>query len=119
MTNLNDGASTSKFMNVNDEQLFKETSLALQKNNILSQPKLLNIFDYIDAVNFEIDTFMLNKFWQCISENRCVVIHATILDWLGYESKNERDNKASFIQLLNSHNIQFRQIKHTDSEFKN
>jgi len=107
-------ASTSKFMNTNDHRLFQETNLALEKSN-----KLLNIFDYIETVNFKMDTFMLNKFWQCIAENSCVAIHSAVLDWLGYESKNERDNKASFIQLLHSHNIQFQQIKHTDPNFKN
>ena len=106
--------STSKFMNIVDKKLFGETSLAIQKSD-----KFLNIFNYIEVVNFKIDTFMLDKFWQCIAENRCVAIHASILDWLGYESKNERDNKASFIQLLHSHNIQFQQIKHTDPNFKN
>jgi hypothetical protein len=60
-------ASTSKFMNTNDHRLFQETNLALEKSN-----KLLNIFDYIETVNFKMDTFMLNKFWQCIAENSCV-----------------------------------------------
>jgi hypothetical protein len=53
--------STSKFMNIADKKLFGETSLAIQKSD-----KLLNIFDYIEVVNFKIDTFMLDKFWQCI-----------------------------------------------------
>jgi len=47
-------ASTSKLMNTNDHRLFQETNLALEKSN-----KLLNIFDYIETVNFKMDTFML------------------------------------------------------------
>lgn len=70
MTNsINMDASTSKFMNVNpvDKQLFEETTMAIEKSDTL-----LNIFEYIEKVNFKIDTFMLNKFWQCIAQNRCV-----------------------------------------------
>jgi hypothetical protein len=79
--------STSKFMNAADKKLFGETSLAIQKSD-----KLLNIFDYIEAVNFKIDTFMLDKFWQCIAKNRSVHVDGTILEWLGYDNE-ERNNK--------------------------
>jgi hypothetical protein len=120
---INEGVSTSKseakqrscstsIMNIADKKLFEETSLAIQKSE-----KLLNIFDYIEAVNFKIDTFMLDKFWQCIAENSSAAISGTVLEWLGYDSKKEYDNKSHFIELLNAHNIQFKQIKHTDLEF--
>ena len=42
---------------------------------------------------------MLNKFWQCVAENMSVHMDAHILEWLGYDSEKERDNKASFIKL--------------------
>jgi len=79
-------------------KLFQETDIALHYSDTL-----LNIFDFIEAVQFRIDTMMLNKFWQCVAENRCVDVHATVLEWLGYDSKEERDNKASFIKLLNAY----------------
>jgi hypothetical protein len=95
-------------------QLFRETEIALNYSDTL-----LNIFDYIEAVMYRIDTMMLNKFWQCVTENRCVDIHASVFEWLGYDSGQDRDNKASFIQLLDAHNIGFKQIKHTDPDFQN
>ena len=49
-------------------KLFQETDIALHYSDTL-----LNIFDFIEAVQFRIDTMMLNKFWQCVAENRCVM----------------------------------------------
>ena len=95
-------------------KMFLETDVALNYSDTL-----LNIFDYIEAVMFRIDTMMLNKFWQCVAENRCVHMDTSILEWLGYDNEEERFNKASFIKLLKSHNIEFKQIKHTDPEFQN
>ncbi len=60
---------------------------------------------------------MLDKFWQCVSESRCVTIDASVIDWLGYDSKQDRDNKATFLKLLKSHNIDFSEIKHSDKNF--
>ncbi|ASZ85080.1 100L [Cherax quadricarinatus iridovirus] len=45
-------------MFVNEEVKFKETQIALGYSG-----KLLDIFKYVDVVKFEIDTFMLDKFW--------------------------------------------------------
>lgn len=98
---------------ITQEIRYRETAIALANSE-----NLLNIFEFIEVVEFPINTFMLDKFWHCIAENRSVDVHGTVLTWLGYESKNEYDNKATFIQLLNSHGIQFKQIKHTDPEFQ-
>ena len=63
-----------------------ETDLALDEDSFL-----LNIFDYIRVVNFEIDQFMLDKFWQSLTEGTCVFMDTSILEWLGYdhEASNE------------------------------
>lgn len=45
----------------------------------------------------------LNKFWQCVSENRSVAISGSVLQWLGYDNINEYDNKSHFIELLKAH----------------
>jgi len=49
---------------------------------------------------------MLNKFWQCVAENRCADSSTTVLEWLGYDSEKDYDNKASFIKLLNAYQIE-------------
>ncbi len=99
-------------MFVNEEVKFKETQIALGYSG-----KLLDIFKYVDVVKFEIDTFMLDKFWQCISESSRTSLCAAVINWLGYDSKQERNNKSAFVQLLDSNNIEFTQIGYKDSNF--
>ncbi|ATE87063.1 hypothetical protein [Shrimp hemocyte iridescent virus] len=44
---------------------------------------------------------------------------AAVINWLGYDSKQERNNKSAFVQLLDSNNIEFTQIGYKDSNFSN
>ena len=61
-----------------DRKMFPETDVALDYTNY----RLLSITDYISVVRYEIDQFMINKFWQCVSENLSADISAEILHWL-------------------------------------
>ncbi|ASZ84989.1 009L [Cherax quadricarinatus iridovirus] len=54
--------NTTTIMNVNESAKFKETHLALGYSD-----SLLDILKYIEVTEFQIDTFMLDKFWQCVS----------------------------------------------------
>ncbi|UPA43501.1 hypothetical protein 3TG000068 [Iridovirus CN01] len=99
-------------MCINEVAKFKETEMVLKYSNLLQ-----DILEYIRITKFEIDTFMLDKFWQCVSENSSLVIQGAVLEWLGYDSKKEYNNKTNFIDLLNSHNIEYTQIKHGDEKF--
>jgi len=96
-------------------QQFPQTELALN----WSKYELLNIFDYIKYTGFEIDEFMLNKFWQCITENQAINIDSLVLEWLGYDSEHEYTQKQVFLKLLKSHSIEFQEINHQDPEFEN
>ena len=79
-----------------ERRFYQETNTALGYTD-----ELLDIFRYIDVIKFEIDQFMLNKFWQTIAENMSADISAHILNWLGYDNEKEKDNKSHFIELLN------------------
>ena len=68
---------------------------------------------YIEIVKFDIDPFMINKFWQSISKNSFVSVDKAVFKWLGYS------DKRTFKILLTSHNINFKEIKRDDSEFQN
>ena len=54
---------------IEEKRQFPETEIALNYSYTL-----LNIFEYINVTNFTIDLMMLNKFWQCVAENRCTAI---------------------------------------------
>ena len=40
-----------------------------------------------------------------------------IFEWLGYDNENRYGRKSAFIKLLKSHNINFREVTHTDDDF--
>lgn len=71
----------------------------------------------LEWLGYEIDPFMFDRFWQHVSNSSCLPLPTAVFEWLGYDHRQERNNKAMFIQLLKSHDIQFRQIKHTDPDF--
>lgn len=100
-------------MGVNeDAHRYEETTKALEHSS-----EYLKIHDYIQVVGYEIDEVMFDQLWQCISEDRCTPMGAAILEWMGYDPAQERNNQAKFKNLLKSHKIQYREIKHIDPEF--
>jgi hypothetical protein len=48
-----------------DHKQFSETDIALRADTML-----LNIFEYIRVVNYQIDQFMVNRFWQSMSAKK-------------------------------------------------
>ena len=61
---------------------------------------------------------MFDQFWSSVTENSSVHLDALLFEWLGYENVKKYNIKAKFIELLKSHSIEFRQIKHSDPDFK-
>ncbi len=70
-----------------EQKRFPETDQVLAYDDF----NLQTIFEYIQITRFEIDQFMLDKFWQSLTEGTCVFMNASILEWLGYdhEASNE------------------------------
>lgn len=96
-----------------DHKQFPETDIALRADTML-----LNIFEYIRVVKYQIDQFMVNRFWQSMSaKNSCILVDAAVLEWLGYDHDQERNRKQAFLKLLKANTITHKQIKHTDDDF--
>ncbi|ASZ85032.1 052L [Cherax quadricarinatus iridovirus] len=84
-------------MNVYD----KKTLSLLNKSVLDESDKLLNIFEYINAIKFNVDEIMSDKFWQ---SEYSPTINQEVLDWLGCE------NDSQLIEILNSKDIEFFQV---------
>jgi len=95
-----------------DHKQFPETDIALQADTML-----LNIFEYIKAVNYQIDQFMVNRFWQSMSaKNSYITCDIAVFEWLGYDNEGGA-RKQTFLKLLKANAITHKQIKHTDDDF--
>ena len=56
--------------------------------------------------------------WDSMVGKRCVHVHASLLEWMGYENYNNRDKKRDFIKLLESNEIEYKEIGFKDSSIE-
>ncbi len=78
----------------------------------------LSIQQFIAATDFKIDPIMVNYFWQVVAKNHSVHMHAMVLQFIGYDSSNEKENKRNFLQFLKRQNIPYEELLHTDDRCK-
>jgi hypothetical protein len=92
-------------------------SYEVNKLALESSDTLLDIDSYINIIDFKIDPFVKDQFWKVVSENRCVQVVTVVLGWLGYDCARDVDNKAKFIKMLESHNIDYKLVSPNDNNF--
>ena len=61
---------------------------------------MLTIHDVIHKTNFNIDNFLIDKFWNNMADDIDIYIDDNIIKWMGYAG-NSRISKQKFIKLLN------------------
>ncbi len=74
---------------------------------------LLNINEFIDNYQYDIDKLYIDKFWNSINSNEWISIDDNLLKWIGYNCIRDTDNKKSYIKLLERHfdiNIDYKMI---------
>jgi len=79
--------------------------------------ELLSFIELRDRI-FD-DTSNMSKAMAEMCSSEKISITKGVLEWLGYDSEKDYDNKASFIKLLNAYQIEFKQIKHNDPTIHN
>ncbi len=101
--------TTTSFMGIADERVTKALNASTTK---------LSIQQFIAATEFKIDPIMVNHFWQIVARNLSVHMHAEILQFIGYDSSNEKENKRNFTKFLKRQNITYEELVHTDDRCK-
>ncbi len=58
----------------------------------------LDILKFIEVTNFNIDNFMIEKFWHSMKDDIPIYISREILEWMGYsgEFRKQRDTFKNF-----------------------
>lgn len=79
---------------------------------------IMDIIKFVEVTNFDIDPFMIEKFWHSIKDDSPVYISREILIWMGY-SGEFYTQRLSFKKLLKRKEINFREIYNTDPERNN
>ena len=60
----------------------------------------LTIGEYIKETNYDIDKFIIDKFWNQMNDDMDIYMDNETLKWMGYDCKRIRDNKKYFNKLL-------------------
>lgn len=74
---------------------------------------LVDVIKLIEITKFNIDSFMIDKFWHSINENTPIYISREILDWMGYTG-GFNAQRRSFKKLLSNNLIVFSELKTED-----
>ncbi len=75
----------------------------------------LDILKFIEVTNFNIDNFMIEKFWHSMKDDIPIYISREILEWMGY-SGEFRKQRDTFKKLLKRHNIPFTELTTEDKQ---
>jgi hypothetical protein len=76
----------------------------------------LSIQEFIEVSGFKIDAIMLNYFWQVMTKRRGVLLHTTVLEFLGYEGE-EKYQRQNFTRYLKRQEYKFEELS-TDERCK-
>ncbi|KAF7670542.1 hypothetical protein TCON_2822, partial [Astathelohania contejeani] len=74
---------------------------------------IIDIIKFVEITNFDIDPFMIDKFWHTMYDNSSLYISRDILKWMGYAGEFGEQRKA-FKKLLKRKNIHFTELSNND-----
>jgi hypothetical protein len=67
----------------------------------LARPGLLTVEEFITATKYPIDTFMIDRFWNTMNEDRLIYVDDALIGWMGY-SGIPSNMKKNFKVLIDS-----------------
>jgi MSV199 domain len=63
---------------------------------------MLSIVEFIRSRNIAIDSFMVDRFWSTLQDNRLIYVDDELIRWMGYESASVANRKTVFMKILAS-----------------
>jgi MSV199 domain len=75
---------------------------------------LMDILTFVKEIDFEIKSNLgFDVLWDSLNRKRCTNVGTSLLKWMGYEG-SPRKQRQTFIQLLESNEIEYEEIDHKD-----
>lgn len=66
----------------------------------ISDHELLDVISFVKAFKYDIDKLYIDKFWNNINDSKWLIIDNSMLKWMGYNNNRDRDNKRTYLRLL-------------------
>ena len=57
---------------------------------INSSDDMLTVVEFIKATNYPIDTFMIDRFWHSMEEDKLIYIDDELIKWMGYSNSEKK-----------------------------
>jgi phage anti-repressor protein len=77
---------------------------------------MLTVVEFIAATNYPIDTFMIDKFWNTMEQNRLIYVDDELISWMGYGANTIAHRKATFCRMLPDNHSGYHE--YTNAEYK-
>lgn len=81
---------------------------------------LLTVTELLEKINYPYNKLYLDKFWDCITDEKWLYINSEMLIWMGYSKNEIKKGKLSYSKLLDSNfdeTVDYKMIN--NKEFKN
>jgi len=93
------------------EKSYVEQALATYEDNT----EMLSVIDFINITNFPIDNLFIDKFWATLQEDKLIYVTDEIIQWMGFNAKQNYNRKKDFLQLLSNNSIAY--IEYNNKEY--
>jgi phage anti-repressor protein len=84
----------------------------------LSNPNCLSVVDFIHETAYPIDTFMIDRFWSTMNDDRLIYVDDELIKWMGYRCKDSWARKRDFMKLLKELNEGSDYFHYSNDEYK-
>lgn len=99
-------ASSSYTLSVPNENIF---------DNLYSKyGKIIDISEYINERNYDLDNYAYIKFWKNIDNRLPLLIDDDLIEWIGYDFNDAKRMRQNFIELLDTNNILYDSYKYNE-----
>ncbi len=68
--------------------------------------ELMDVYAFVNAYKYDIDKLYIDKFWNSIEQDTWIVVDYAMLQWMGYTSNRDRENKRRYYDMLKNNFIQ-------------
>lgn len=76
------------------------SEIQLYKNIINTSEPELNIQNFIEKTNYNIESLYIDQFWNCLRNNKWLYVDKELLEWMGYVQDSLKELKKQYIDLL-------------------
>jgi hypothetical protein len=105
----------SNYQHIIDIVKAKESGFSDMIDEALKYPYMLPIAEFIVKTKFNIDTFVVDRFWHNLKSNVPIYLDHVMLNWCGFQGEL-KTQKLGLTKVLRNNEIKFIELKNSEYE---